>query len=170
MLLESCWTALVHFFSFQSLFSSQQYPLAPDGSLEKPFFPDGEHGNTLPLDNGLEYLHPPEGELDDDLLDIPDEVVRPHPEGPPLKFPPFDTPSNNFSCVYPGLGRHFDPPSANDRTVWLKNKRPGGKDISIHTNYEDYAPRGIDRHVSDERCLVLRILTDNAIGTRLSEE
>ncbi|RDH35383.1 hypothetical protein BDQ94DRAFT_186230 [Aspergillus welwitschiae] len=147
MLLESCWTALVHFFSFQSLFSSQQYPLAPDGSLEKPSFPDGEHGNTLPLDNGLEYLHPPEGELDDDL-DIPDEIDRPHLEGPSLKFRPLDTPSDNFECEYPGLDRHFDPPSRDDRTIWLKKKpHRRGKDITIHTNYEDYAPRGIDRHV-----------------------
>ncbi|RAH58878.1 multicopper oxidase [Aspergillus piperis CBS 112811] len=115
MLLESCWTALVHFFSFQSLFSFQQYPLSPDGSLERPVPPNGGHEYALPPDNGLE-------------------------------FEPLDTKTKKFQCVYPGLGHYFDPPSEKDRTVWLKHKHNPDKDVSIHTNYEDYAPVGIDRH------------------------
>ncbi|OJJ70210.1 hypothetical protein ASPBRDRAFT_197903 [Aspergillus brasiliensis CBS 101740] len=148
MLLESCWTALVHFFSFQSFFASQQYPLSSDGSVQKPLPPNGGHKYVLPPDNGLEYLHPPEGELDDDLLDIPDEVDRLDPEGPTLRFKPLDTTTDGFECEYPGLGNDFDPPSEKDRTVWLKSKHSREQDISIKTNYEDYAPRGKVRHVS----------------------
>lgn len=50
MLLESCWTALVHFFSFQSLFSSQQYPLPPNGGIEHPSSPTAAAGQADPTD------------------------------------------------------------------------------------------------------------------------
>ncbi|PWY75666.1 hypothetical protein BO83DRAFT_463295 [Aspergillus eucalypticola CBS 122712] len=50
MLLESCWTALVHFFGFQSLFSSQQYPLPPNGAIEYPSSPTAAAGQADPTD------------------------------------------------------------------------------------------------------------------------
>lgn len=61
MLLESCWTALVHFFSFQSLFSSQQYPLPPNGGVEYPTSPTAAAGQADPSDM-LEF--PPLGAID----------------------------------------------------------------------------------------------------------
>lgn len=61
MLLESCWTALVHFFSFQSLFSSQQYPLPPNGGVEYPTSPTAAAGQADPSDI-LEF--PPLGAID----------------------------------------------------------------------------------------------------------
>ncbi|KAF7563498.1 hypothetical protein G7046_g619 [Stylonectria norvegica] len=65
---------------------------------------------------------------------------------PPIFKPPTTSPSDDheFLCNYTAMEGWFPCSIENDRECWLRNKN--GEEFNIHTNYEKYAPIGIERN------------------------
>ncbi|GLA74358.1 hypothetical protein AtubIFM55763_005599 [Aspergillus tubingensis] len=124
MLLESCWTALVHLFSFQSLFATQQSPLPPNGGLEYPLPPGGELNYPSPTTSAAQQP-------------TPTKI---------LKFKPIDA---SIECEYEGLSDTYVALPRGDQRTWLKPKpNVNGTTYDIHTNYETTWPKGKVRDYS----------------------
>lgn len=144
MLLESCWTALVHFFSFQSLFATQQSPLPPNGGLGYPLPPSEELNYPSPTTSAAQQP-------------TPTKI---------LKFKPIDA---SIECEYEGLSDTYVALPRGDQRTWLKPKpNVNGTTYDIHTNYETTWPKGKVRDVGDALSPVFRKhLNDTTYSTAL---
>ncbi|EXA36854.1 hypothetical protein FOQG_09814 [Fusarium oxysporum f. sp. raphani 54005] len=69
-----------------------------------------------------------------------------HIEDPSPGFPIFNPPpgDHEFLCEYPEMTGFVQCSIAENRECWLRH--PDGREFNIHTNYENFAPKGIMRH------------------------
>jgi len=95
------------------------------------------------LDRGFDVQHP---------LTAEPLTFHPDPVGAYYKHPPkFHAPQgpegpDNFTCVYPNLGRDWKSCSTpTNRGCWLKKNT--GEEFNITTDYEAIWPKGIVRNV-----------------------
>ena len=63
----------------------------------------------------------------------------------PIFYPPGGKPDSNFQCNYSRMGEGWRFCSIpENRECWLRHT--DGREFNIHTDYEKYAPVGIDRY------------------------
>lgn len=69
-----------------------------------------------------------------------------HMEDPSPGFPIFHPPpgDHEFLCEYPEMTGFVQCSIPENRECWLRH--PDGREFNIHTNYENFAPKGIMRH------------------------
>ncbi|KAF4445755.1 hypothetical protein F53441_10504 [Fusarium austroafricanum] len=63
---------------------------------------------------------------------------------PIFKPPPGDPGDYEFQCEYPEMTDFVQCSIPENRECWLRH--PDGREFNIHTNYENFAPKGIMRH------------------------
>jgi hypothetical protein len=92
-------------------------------------------------------------------LDGSFNVPKPHY---PIFKPPGGRPSSDFKCNYKNMPGWKECSTPENRSCWLRHE--DGREFNINTNYEDYAPIGIDRNYT----LVLNDGSLNADGQTFS--
>lgn len=66
-------------------------------------------------------------------------------ESAPIFYPPSGRRGSEFQCNYSKMGKEWRFCSISEnRECWLRH--PDGREFNIHTDYEKYAPVGIDRY------------------------
>ena len=77
--------------------------------------------------------------------------IRPGPSNYGQPYPRFPAPhgpykGEPFKCSYPSMVGWKDCSTSDNRQCWLQG--PNGQEFNISTNYELFAPKGIQRNVS----------------------
>ncbi|KAF7556546.1 hypothetical protein G7Z17_g1344 [Cylindrodendrum hubeiense] len=88
-----------------------------------------------------EYGYPPSQHP----LGVPVTHTHEYDDNPPIFRPPAANPNDHdFVCDYSAMEGWFPCSTPENRECWLRNK--DGRELNIHTNYENIAPVGITRH------------------------
>lgn len=114
---ERFWAAVTYTVNLLTFSPDAQYPLDwPSSHFIPPSDVTGVVSNQVAIDYPI--FKPPGGRISGD--------------------------GSDFVCNYSAMVDWEDCSSTSNRGCWLRH--PDGRDFSIHTNYEDFAPQGIDRY------------------------